>query len=419
MKKTSLTAAVALSALAFVSCDKFGGTEPVVDRSFEVGATVAFSPDYLRNILTISLQKGEEGEYTFDYSVDNDPSIVLSSVNTYGGSEVASGAGVKLSVGNAMQYMLPKLSDGKHSIVITMTREGVSRTKTISFRSANSLSMVVNANENLSRTKVVVTEASGLKGSYTVSFLLDNEPAPAVRYHNLEMGASQKIDFSLESSFEFELPSLVPGSHTITLVVTTDKGEERTSAIFTEPQRQSVQLSLRYNDISGELQIMSDHNPLGTEFTVALEATVKGQVTWRHKQFFGVADPQTEHYNERGEASTTVKPGLQWQTIDSGVLKSLMDKLYGHTKTDAANGIGNANERTVHSDITMIELKFTIHSLGVQTGNTAVTVYPLEESIPVKFKYKECTYNVSAGTEITYPANLTVNGKQTSFITTL
>ena len=39
----------------------------------------------------------------------------------------------------------------------------------------------------------------------------------------------------------------------------------------------------------------------------------------------------------------TVTPGITAVTVDKGLLKGLMDKVFGNTRVDASNFIGNGN----------------------------------------------------------------------------
>ena len=187
---------------------------------------------------------------------------------------------------------------------------------------------------------------------------------------------------------------------------------------FTEPERKPTQLTFSYNDITGQIMLLSGHNPLQTEFDITLDITVKGQVTYRHKQFFGVADPETVKFTETGQARCSLVPGLTAKTVDSGKLKELMDKVYSNTRVDASNAIGNGNARELHADITSVELKFTITSGGATPGKTSVAIYP-SSYLPVKYLYKSATWLRSANTTQTISPSYTVNGKSPYLIHSL
>jgi len=168
------------------------------------------------------------------------------------------------------------------------------------------------------------------------------------------------------------------------------------------------------------ITMLSAHNPLQTAFDITVDITVRGSITYRHKQFIGSASPQTERFTESAQATARLTPGMTASSVDNGTLRALMDKVYSNTRTDASNAIGNGNKRTLHTDITGVELKFTIVSGGATAGKTSVTVSPSgPDAFPIRYLYKGTTWWHSANQAATIIPTYTVNGKAASQIHTL
>lgn len=402
-----MTAAVLMTAAA-LSCTKFGQSETITDLGFEVATEVAFNSDYLANTLSLRLESGTEGAYVLNYIIDTLNTVHLTTLK---GSEVESGDKCDLSLKNPQLFLLPKLSGESHTLYMEFEREGVSRRDTVTFKTETAVAVRMDTSEDLDFTRVILSNRMGASlTAYEVTFYLDGDLLTGMKYLGGEFGGSMELDFARSESYTFELPYIVSGEHTLRTEISSELGSEVSVVTFSEPERRPTQLTFSYNDVTGQLMLLSGHNPLHTEFDITLDITVKGQVTYRHKQFFGVADPKTEKFTESGQAKCSFVPGLTAKTVDSGKLKELMDKVYANTRTDASNAIGNGNARTLHADITSVELKFTITSKGVTAGRTSVAISP-SSSLPVKYLYKSATWLRSANSTQTISPTYTVNGK--------
>ena len=417
MKARTLLAAISAAlSLTIASCGKFTRTEPVTDLGFEVRTEVAFDADYLCSTLSLSLSQGTDGEYTFNYSVDGGATQKLSEL---GGSAVESGEAVDLSAGNPLVLMLPKLS-GTHKLTMEFTNGSAVRRDTVSFSAETAVAVQVYAWDSLDFTKVTLIGTAAKGSTYTAAFTLDGETLAGLKRLGVETGGEVEVDFAENSVWTFELPYILPGEHILKVTVSSEQGSETTSVTFTEPDRNPVQLDFAYNDITGELTLQSPYNPLPTAFDVTVDITVKGSVTYRHKQFLGVADPQTETFTESGQAKASLTPGASVTAIDGGLLKSLMDAIYNVTRTDASNAIGNGNARELHADINTVILKFTVASTGAAAGKTSVIIRPrTSETFKILYLYKEQSWNRGANSTATIIPNYTVNGKTASSVNRL
>ncbi|MGN1232902.1 MAG: hypothetical protein ACI4UJ_05580 [Candidatus Cryptobacteroides sp.] len=405
--KARMTAAVLMTAAA-LSCTKFGQSETITDLGFEVATEVAFNSDYLSNTLSLRLESGTEGAYVLNYMIDTLATVHLTTLK---GSDVESGDKCDLSLKNPQLFLLPKLSGDSHTLYLEFEREGVSRLDTVTFKTETAVAVRMDCSEDLDFTRVILSNRMGASlTSYEVTFYLDGDLLTGMKYLGNEFGGSMELDFARSESYTFELPYIVSGDHTLRTEISSELGSEVSVVTFTEPERKPTQLTFSYNDVTGQLMLLSGHNPLQTEFDITLDITVKGQVTYRHKQFFGVADPETVKFTETGQAKCCFVPGLTAKTVDSGKLKELMDKIYSNTRTDASNAIGNGNARTLHADITSVDLLFTITSKGKTPGKTSVAISP-SSYLPVKYLYKSATWLRAANTTQTINPTYKVNGK--------
>ena len=401
---------------AALSCSKFEQREAVRDLGFEVATEVAFNSEYLSNTLSVRLDSGTEGAYVLNYIIDTLSTVHLTTLR---GNEVESGDKCDLSLKNPQLFLLPKLSGDSHTLYMEFEREGVSRRDTVTFKTESAVAVRMDCSEDLDFTRVILSNRMGSSlTAYEVTFYLDGDLLSGMKYLGSEFGGSIELDFARSESYTFELPYIVSGEHTLRTEISSELGSEISVVTFTEPERKPTQLTFSYNDITGQIMLLSGHNPLQTEFDITLDITVKGQVTYRHKQFFGVADPETVKFTETGQARCSLVPGLTAKTVDSGKLKSLMDKVYSNTRVDASNAIGNGNARELHADITSVELKFTITSGGATPGKTSVAIYP-SSYLPVKYLYKSATWLRRANTTQTISPSYTVNGKSPYLIHSL
>ena len=411
-----MAASAAALSFTIASCDKFSKTEPVTDLGFEVRTEVAFDADYLCSTLSLSLSQGTDGEYTFTYSVDGGATQKLSEL---GGSAVESGEAVDLSESNPLVLMLPKLS-GTHRLTMEFTNGSAVRRDTVSFSAETAVAVQVYAWDSLDFTKVTLIGTAAKGSTYTAAFTLDGETLAGLKRLGVETGGEVEVDFAENSVWTFELPYILPGEHILKVTVSSEQGSETTSVTFTEPDRNPVQLDFAYNDITGEVTLQSPYNPLPTAFDITVDITVKGSVTYRHKQFLGVADPQTETFTESGQAKASLTPGASVTAIDGGLLKSLMDAIYNVTRTDASNAIGNGNARELHADINTVILKFTVASTGAAAGKTSVIIRPrTSATFRILYLYKEQSWNRGANSTATIIPNYTVNGKTASTVNRL
>ena len=410
-----------LAALLLPSCKTLQGEIELRDLSFEIGSELVWSPDYLAWTLRLGVESGEAGDYLFNYIVDDDPLVKL---RTSGGGTLESGLELALSDKGAKVFLLPRLTSGRsHVLSMEFSREGVSRTYSITLpdTSVNGIGVSIEASPDKDFSYVTLWSVMGASvTSYNVTFLLDGELLSGIKYMGGTFGGAMTLDFSDGEPKLFEMPYLFAGEHVLRVEVRSSLGSESTQISFTEPQRKRIDLHFYYNDYSGRLMVESSYNPLGTVFEITADISVSGTITYREPQFFGIADPTTENFSVSGEASARVTPGVAATAFDGGKLRSLLDEIYSITREDAANAIGNGNRKTLHTDITGVTLRLTVHSLGDFSGKAAVTLTPSSgNGFPIKYTYAERTPTREGGTlQVIYPT-YTVNGKSPSSISTL
>lgn len=412
---------VLAAAAGLLGCSQFDSEITLRDLGFEVAGDIVWNSEYMAYTLRLNLSEGEDGEYTFNYIVDNDPLVKL---GTTSGGTIESGVVVALTAKGSAIYILPSLSsDSEHTLKMEFSREGVSRTYKLELpdTSENGIGIRIDTDTKLDFSRVILTNLMGTSvTTYNVTFYLDGDLLTGIKYMSNTFEGSMDIDFARSESYTFEMPYLVAGEHILKVDVKSSLGAESTRLVFTEPQRRQTALTFSYNSFTGRLMVESAYNPLQTAFDITIDMTVNGSITYRHKQFFGVADPKTETFKATGEATSRVTPGIVASQIDGGKLKSLLDEVFGNTRTDAANAIGNGNQRTLHADITSVTLKFTVHSLGDYAGKTVVTISPSYGAyFPIKYTYGGTTWNHDSGYVATLYPGYTVNGSTPTAIRTL
>ena len=420
MRKAFISIISAMAAL-LSSCSVFDNEIPVTDLGFDVKTDIVWNSEYMAYTLRLSLNRGAEGEYVMNYSIDSDPLISLS---TSMNGTVQQGSSVQLSSRGGVVFVLPALTPSKaHTLEMDLSRDGVHRHYEVRLPDTNQkqIGARMDTSDALDFTRVILTNLMGPSvTSYRVTFYLDGEPCDGMKYMSGTFGGSMELDFARSESYTFELPFLVAGEHVLKIDVQSTLGSENTSIAFIEPQRRQTSLIFRYNDFSGNLCLSSDYNPSNTGFEITADITVKGTIHYRPDKFFGVADTETETFTRTGESKVTVTPGLSSVTVDNGTLKRLMDEVFAITRTDAANGIGNGNRRTLNTDISSIDIRFTIHSTGAHQGNTAVSISPAKGSdMDVRYTYTGRTWYYSEGYVKVLHPTVTVNGKVPGTVTSL
>ena len=400
------------AALLLSGCSHFDGEITLRSLGFEVGSEVVWNAEYMAYTLRLSLDEGEDGEYAFSYLVDSDP---LVSLTLPGGGAVASGGEIALKSGGKKIFLLPALAPGKkHTLLMEFSRGGVSRTYSISLPDTSGKGILVrmDTDPELDFSRVILTNSMGPSVTgYSVTFYLDGELLTGIKYMSNTFSGSMEIDFARSESYTFELPYLVSGEHVLKVDVRSSLGSESTRLAFTEPQRRQTALSFSYNDFTGRLMLESAYNPLQTSFDITLDITVRGEVTYRHPLFFGIADPATETFTLTGETTARLVPGLIPAQVDGGRLKALMDGVFSNVRDHAANAIGNGNRKELHADITSVDLAFSIHSLGDYAGRTVVTVSPSSGAgLPITYTYTGETWSHDPGDRAVIHPSLSVNG---------
>ncbi len=407
--------------LSSVSCSFLDREAELRDLSFEVSADVAWNAERLAYTLMVSLSSGADGDYVLHYLIDSDPTAKLLSSD---GRAVETGDRIPLSTKATAILVLPSLpSSTGHSITMEFSREGVSRTVDMDLPDTGrgGIGIRLDSSQELEFSRVVLTNLMGpAVSTYRVTFQLDGEPLTGIKFLSQTFGGSMDLDFARSESYTFELPYLVAGEHILQVDIKSNLGSESSRIVFTEPQRRQTALTIRYNHYSGALTAESAFNPLETAFEFTVGIRVTGSVTYRHRQFLGIADEKTESFSASGEAVSRVTPGAIAASIDGGKLKALLDEVFSHTRTDAANSIGNGNSRTLHPDINTVTLAVSVRSLGDHAGKTAVSLSPGSgANLPIQYTYTGTTWDRSSGfVRVVYPS-YTVNGRSPSSITVL
>lgn len=367
--------------------------------------------------LRLSLAYGEDGSYLFNYCIDSDAAIYLKSD---GNMDFTSGKNVELSKTLGKSYIIPTLSKGaSHNIHLVFEYEGITKEYDVKLpdTNQNAIGVSIDTSLDLEYTEVTLTNLMGASSSvYTVTFYLDSQSLTDIKYMSNTFDGTMELNFADRNSYTFQMPYLVPGEHILKIDVRSSQNSESTSVSFTEPQRRSTELIFSYNPYTGNIMVQSPYNPINTAFSITIDMTVTGKVSYHHPQFFGIADQQTDYPEYTGESSVgSITPSLVAQVVDGGKLKSLLDQINAYTCEDAQNAIGNGNQKTIHAEVTSVTLKFTIHSLGEYAGKTSVSISPTG-SFPIQYTYSGWTNDYGDKGTSTTDAYFFVNGVRPSNI---
>ncbi|MBR1433643.1 MAG: hypothetical protein IJ584_00870, partial [Bacteroidales bacterium] len=263
MKTLRNILSVLAAAAGLLGCSQFDSEITLRDLGFEVAGDIVWNSEYMAYTLRLNLREGEDGEYTFNYIVDNDPLVKL---GTTSGGTIESGAVVALTAKGSAIYILPSLSsDSEHTLKMEFTREGVSRTYKLDLpdTSQNGIGIRIDTDTKLDFSRVILTNLMGTSvTTYNVTFYLDGDLLTGIKYMSNTFEGSMDIDFARSESYTFEMPYLVAGEHILKVDVKSSLGAESTRLVFTEPQRRQTALTFSYNSFTGRLMVESAYNPL-------------------------------------------------------------------------------------------------------------------------------------------------------------
>lgn len=418
MKALKLSSFIS-SLLLLASCSVFDSHVDVDYIGYEVKTDIIWDYEHMAYTLRLSLAYGEDGSYRFNYLFDSDAAIYLMSD---GNMNFTSGNEIQLSKTSGRSYIIPSLSQGaKHSIHLAFEYDGITKEYDVALPDTNQNAIGIRVDTSKNEfTEVILTNPMGASASkYTVTFYLDGQPLDDIKYMSNTFDGSMELNFSERESYVFQMPYLIPGEHILKVDVRSSQNSETISVSFTEPQRRSTELVFSYNPYTGNIMIQSPYNPVNTSFSVTIDMTLDGKVSFHHPQFFGIADLQVDYPCYKGESSVgSITPTLVEQVVDGGKLKSLLDQMAADTREDAQNAIGNGNQRTIHAETTYITLRFTIHSLGEYAGRTSVKISP-SSYIPVTYTYSGWTDDYGYDGTSTVYAEFIVNGSSAGIIRTL
>ena len=416
--------AAAAALLAAAGCDKFSSRVEVEDTSFEVESSVYYSGDWQRKALGLKLASGEDGSVTIYYSIDGNEDLRLLSTSQ---KEFESGSSLTLSRKTTQVLLMPNLSNNRHVLSMEFVKDGVSRSDTLSFTVNQSLSLFVNPNESFQYTRFSVT---GQSGRTTLAFYVDGSDRAStdIKYIDpsagtaTETGESFEVNFDEYQTWEFELPYLVAGDHTLTVTSTTsNETVESYTRSFTEPTRKAVALKFEHSSASGALLVSSSYNPAKVKFNVRIEAVATGTATYRHHSFYGSQDKGTATFTSREyvcDTLVTPTPDDAAMVIDSRIITRAMEEVHANYMEDCYKWhcYGKSHKHK-YADITKVTVKITIKSVDNATpGETPVVITPTTSSgFGIKFRYTHDTWYVDANTTRTVNAYVTLNGHPSSW----
>ena len=201
-----------------------------------------FSQPHLRQAVEVQLAAGKELSYTVDYSIDGDPSLVLSYTD---GKDFASGRTVTLGRGDKRLFLLPEGYSGAHGVTMRFSGEDHVSDYSLDYVLSPLLDMSVDVSGDVS---VLTLESDGRIGSCFLKFTLDGSDYRDFYMDDVPVLFPYEHDFAGGASCCFSFPEdLAPGNHIVGVTVSTEYASYTASATFTEPVRGEFEAEISYS----------------------------------------------------------------------------------------------------------------------------------------------------------------------------
>ena len=269
MKRLAIILAAAAAAF---SCD--GNGLSVQDKSFSVKPEVLLSDDGYSRVLRLELTSGcNLVPYTITYDIDSDASLVL----TDGGDgTVESGSEISFSESRVLLLGVPQLALGEHVIKVALTTEDYSQSFTLPVTVdiiPVSVHAEINASVDNPASVVLVSLQKGrTEVTYGITVAVDGQPVP---------GSPLEVDFTRTPIVSVKLPTIRPGSHTVTVGATDGIADSSVDLELDEPVRfPYLDITVSHNAATGNHEMTVSRNPYGIRVRAESLLTIDGSCTY-------------------------------------------------------------------------------------------------------------------------------------------
>ena len=254
-----------LLCMAALSCDP--APIAVEDNSFTFSSRHYLSGE--ENLISLSLEKGcPQCDYTLDYVIDSDPSLLLS---RQGGAELPSGSAVSFKDG-PVTLLLPALAEGEHKASFILSTEDYSIGGDLAFTvtfEPFSLHAEVSTDQSAGTSTMLLTLAQGVADrDYDGTVSIDGERVKGLDF---------KVNFKQTPILKLNLPLVRPGTHDVDVELTHGDQVRSASFRFYEPLRYpDVDVEIARSPSTGKTRLMVRSNPYSLSLAVRDSLVVRG-----------------------------------------------------------------------------------------------------------------------------------------------
>ena len=241
----------------------------VNDYSFLVKADIEYDRENLSHILFLTLMRGSRDEtYTVSYTVDGGHSVKLTDIS---GKELGASFSESFRDATIHSYELSRTGKGSHMMKMIVSTKDYSQILEIPY-AVDALPFAIHAEMDTSGSGSILMltlKEGDTRTDYNATIQLDGKTI-----------ASSKVNFSSSPIYKYTLPTVRPGKHTVSVLLTDTYTSEAESVSYNEPVRHPyLDITLRYNENSGKHIAEIGANPYDISLKFVTSLTLKGQTT--------------------------------------------------------------------------------------------------------------------------------------------
>ena len=241
----------------------------VNDYSFLVKADIEYDRENLSHILFLTLMRGSRDEtYTVSYTVDGGHSVKLTDIS---GKELGASFSESFRDATIHSYELSRTGKGSHMMKMIVSTKDYSQILEIPY-AVDALPFAIHAEMDTSGSGSILMltlKEGDTRTDYNATIQLDGKTI-----------ASSKVNFSSSPIYKYTLPTVRPGKHTVSVLLTDTYTSEAESVSYNEPVRHPyLDITLRYNENSGKHIAKIGANPYDISLKFVTSLTLKGQTT--------------------------------------------------------------------------------------------------------------------------------------------
>ena len=241
----------------------------VNDYSFLVKGDIEYDREDLSHILFLTLMRGSRDEtYTISYTVDGGHSVKLTDIS---GKVLGASFSESFKDATVHSYGLSRAERGSHMMKMIVSTKDYSQVLEIPY-AVDALPFAIHAEIDTSgngSTLMLTLKEGDTRTDYNATIQIDGKTV-----------ASPKVNFSSSPIYKYTLPTVRPGKHAVTVLLTDTYTSQTESASYNEPVRHPyLDIALKYNENSGKHYAEIGDNPYEISLKFVTSLTVKGQTT--------------------------------------------------------------------------------------------------------------------------------------------